>query len=61
MMLGVLCVEMRWFMVIEVHRDHDAVEGADPGHDAMMSDRSDTRIGGSALPDPFLGGAQLVK
>lgn len=37
MMLGVLCVEMGWLMVVEVHRDHDAVEGADPGHDAMMS------------------------
>jgi hypothetical protein len=31
-MLGVLSVEMRRFVIVEVHRDHDAVEDAYPGH-----------------------------
>jgi hypothetical protein len=35
-MLGVLSMEMRRFVIVEVHRDHDAVEDADPGHDTIM-------------------------
>jgi hypothetical protein len=30
--LGVLSVEMGWFVIVEVHRDRDAVGEADPGH-----------------------------
>jgi hypothetical protein len=34
--LGVLGVKMRRFVIVEVHRDRDAVEEADSGHAAMM-------------------------
>lgn len=30
--VAVLCVKVRWRMVAEVHRDHDAVEGRDARH-----------------------------
>ncbi len=36
MVLGVLSMEMRRLVIVEIHRDHDAVEDADPGHDAIM-------------------------
>ena len=35
--LGVLGVEMGRFVIVEVHRDRDAVEEADPGHLAIMT------------------------
>lgn len=52
MMLAVLSVEMRRFVIVEVHRDYDAVEGADSWHDAMMNGGSDDRCGDQrpALP-----------
>jgi hypothetical protein len=37
MVLGVLGMEMRRFVIVEVHRDRDAIEVADPGHPAMMT------------------------
>src|ERR1019366_2484308 len=35
--LGVLGMEMGRFVIVEVHRDRDAVEEADPGHLAIMA------------------------
>jgi hypothetical protein len=32
-----LGMEVRRFVIVEVHRDRDAVEEADPGHFAMMT------------------------
>jgi hypothetical protein len=29
---GIEGVEMRWWVVFEIHLDHDPVEAADPGH-----------------------------
>jgi hypothetical protein len=37
MVLGVLGMEMRWFVIVEVHRDRDAVKEADPWHGTIMS------------------------
>jgi hypothetical protein len=36
MVLGVLCMEVGRLVVVEIHRDHDAVEEADAGHGAIM-------------------------
>jgi hypothetical protein len=39
--LGVLRMEVGRLVVLEVHRDHDAVEEADAGHGAIMSRAAD--------------------
>jgi hypothetical protein len=41
MMLGVLSMKMGWLMIVEVHRDHNAVEEADPWRDAIMGSDPD--------------------
>jgi hypothetical protein len=46
--LGVLGMEMRRFVIVEVHRDRDAVEEADPGHLAMMTGAWDGSVGSAA-------------
>lgn len=43
--LGVLGVEMGRFVIVEIHRDRDAVEEADPGHLAIMTGAWDGPVG----------------
>ena len=45
MMRGVLSMEMGRFVIVEVHRDHDAVEGADSWHDIIMVSAWDGTFG----------------
>jgi len=56
MMLGVLGVEMGRVVVIEVHRDHDAVEEADPGHVTIMRDGADGDGGSDSTTNARLEG-----
>jgi hypothetical protein len=49
--LGVLGVEMKWFVIVEVHRDRDAVEEADPGHLAIMTSAWDALVGSADPTD----------
>lgn len=51
MMLGVLSMEMRRFVIVEVHRDHDAVEEADPGHETIMTSAWDGSLASDSRLD----------
>jgi hypothetical protein len=42
--LGILSVEVRRVVVVEVHRDRDAIEQADARHRAIMSTNADGRV-----------------
>ena len=41
LVLGVLSMEVRRLVIVEVHRDHDSVEEAEARHHAIMSDAPD--------------------
>jgi hypothetical protein len=41
MVLGVSSMEVRRLVIVEVHRDRDPVEEADPGHRAIMGGAAD--------------------
>jgi hypothetical protein len=51
MVLGILGMEMWRFVIVEVHRDRDAVEEADPGHIAMMTGAWDGSAGSAIQKD----------
>jgi hypothetical protein len=46
--LGILGVKMGWFVIVEVHRDRDAIEEADPGHFVIMTGAWDGPVGSVA-------------
>ena len=55
-MLGVLGVEVRRVVVVEVHRHDDPVEEADAGHGAIMSATADGEWPGASTSIRCLGG-----
>ena len=52
MVLGVLGMEVRRFVIVEVHRDRDAIEEADPGHTSMTTSAWDGSVGAVIQKDP---------
>jgi hypothetical protein len=49
-------VEVGRIVIVEVHRDHDAVEEADAGHGAIMSAAADGAEAALSTPIGRLGG-----
>lgn len=60
MMLSVLSMEMGRFVIVEVHRDHDAVEDADPGHDIIMVSAWDGTLGDRLSASDAISNNNLV-